>query len=343
MRALVLSSPGKLEIHEIGVPTIKTGELLLRVGMVGFCGGDLNGYRGTFGLQEYPIVLGHEIGATIEAVGVDVPEILEVGQRVTVNPYLNCKVCTACRRSRPNACVDNRTMGVRRPGAMTPLIAVPWESVQLAETLSLRALALVEPLAVGFHAAKRGRITAEDSVVVIGCGVVGLGAVHAAAVAGAYVIAVDIDDKKLDLAQKAGALKAINSTGTDLHTELLAMTGKAGPDVVIEAVGNPTTFRMAVDEVAFAGRVVYIGYSKKPVEYESQAFVQKELDVMGSRNSLGEFPEVIAALETGRFPFEEVISRIATLDDAGAALAEWSDYPARYTKIMVDLTAEHVP
>jgi threonine dehydrogenase-like Zn-dependent dehydrogenase len=310
--------------------------------MVGFCGGDLNGYRGTFGLQEYPVVLGHEIGATIEAVGADVPENFKPGRHATVNPYLNCKLCSACRRNRPNACVDNRTMGVRRPGAMTPLIAVPWESVQLAETLSLQALALVEPLAVGFHAVKRGRITAEDSVVIIGCGVVGLGAAHAAALAGAFVIAVDIDDKKLDLARKAGAQKVINSTSTDLHSELLAITGRAGPDVVIEAVGNPTTFRMAVDEVAFAGRVVYIGYSKKPVEYESQVFVQKELDVMGSRNSLGEFPEVIAALETGRFPLEEVVSRIVTLDDAGAVLAEWSDNPGRYTKIMVDLTAEHV-
>lgn len=343
MRALVLASPGRVEIHEISVPNCKRGELLLRVGMVGLCGGDLNGYRGTFGLQEYPVILGHEIGATIEAVGADVPEVFKCGQRVTVNPYLSCKLCVACRRNRPNACVDNRTMGVRRPGAMTPLIAVPWEAVQLAEMLSLKALALVEPLAVGFHAARRGRITADDSVVVIGCGVVGLGAVHAAARAGASVIAVDIDDKKLDVARKVGAQTTINSRDADLHTELLAITGRAGPDAVIEAVGNSTTFRLAVDEVAFTGRVVYVGYAKNPVEYKSQTFVQKELDIMGSRNSLGEFSEVIAALESGRFPFEEVISKIVTLDDAGAALAEWSDNPGKYTKIMVDLTAEHAP
>src|SRR5262249_5732406 len=163
-------------------------------------------------------------------------------------------------------------------------------------------LALVEPLTVGFHAVKRGRVTGDDTVAVIGCGIVGLGAVHAAAQRGARVIAVDIDDEKLSYARQAGAVQGINSAKADLHTELGKFTQGNGPNVVIEAVGTVATFRAAVDEVAFAGRVVYIGYTKRPVEYESQIFVQKELDIMGSRNSLGDFPEVIAALEAGGFP-----------------------------------------
>ncbi len=340
MRALVLVKPGQTEVREIQPPAPKPGEVLLRVGMVGFCGGDLNGYRGTFALQEYPNVLGHEIGAAIEAVTPGVPETFQPGQRVTVNPYLNCGQCVSCRHGRPNACIDNRTLGVRRPGAMTPLVTVPWQVLHGSAHLSLRALALVEPLTVGFHAVQRGRVAAGDTVAVIGCGIVGMGALHASARRGARVIAVDIDDRKLDLARQAGAAHGINTTKTDLHTALGELTGGIGPDVVIEAVGNSATFRAAVDEVAFTGRVVYIGYAKKPVEYDSRMFVQKELDVLGSRNCLGDVPEVITALEAGGFPMDGVVSKVVTLDDAGAALAAWSDNPGGFTKILVDLTGE---
>ena len=340
MRALVLVEPGRTEVREIEPPAPRSGEVLLRVGMVGFCGGDLNGYRGTFPLQEYPNILGHEIGATIEAVTSGVPEMFKPGQHLTVNPYLSCGQCISCRHGRPNACVDNRTMGVRRPGAMTPLVAVPWNVLHGSQRLSLKALALVEPLTVGFHAAQRGRVAASDTVAVIGCGIVGMGALHASALRGARVIAVDIDDRKLDLAQQAGAAHGINSTRTDLHSALAELTGGIGPDVVIEAVGNPATFRAAVDEVAFTGRVIYIGYSKKPVEYDGRMFVQKELDVLGSRNCLGDFPAVIAALESEAFPIEAVISKVVTLDDAGAALTAWSENPGGFTKILLDLSGE---
>jgi len=342
MRALVLVEPKKLEVREIPPPVPQPGEVLLRVGIVGFCGGDLNGYRGTFVLQEYPNVLGHEVGATIEAVTPGVPAVFQPGQSVTLDPYLNCGMCVSCRRGRPNACIDNRTMGVRRPGAMTPLIAVPWQKLHVSSRLSLKALALVEPLTVGFHAAQRGRVTAEDTVAVIGCGIVGMGALYSAARRGARVIAVDIDDRKLELARQAGAAHGINTTKADLHTALGELTGGNGPDVVIEAVGNPATFQAAVNEVAFTGRVVYIGYAKTPVEYDSRMFVQKELDVMGSRNCLGDFPEVIAALESGTFPIEGVVSRVVTLDEAGAALATWSESPGNFTKILVDLTGEGI-
>ena len=340
MRALVLVEPKKLEIREISPPVPQPGEVLLRVGVVGFCGGDLNGYRGTFVLQKYPNVLGHEVGAVIEAVTPGVPPVFQPGQKVTLDPYLNCGTCVACRRGRPNACIDNRTMGVRRPGAMTPLIAVPWQKLHGSSRLSLKALALAEPLTVGFHAAQRGRITAEDSVAVIGCGIVGMGALHSAARRGARVIAVDIDDNKLDLARQAGAAHGINTSKTSLHEALSELTDGIGPDVVIEAAGNSATFQAAVNEVAFTGRVVYIGYAKQPVEYDSRMFVQKELDVLGSRNCLGDFPEVIAALETGAFPIEAVISRVVTLDEAGEALAKWSACPGSFTKILVDLTGE---
>ena len=341
MKALYLTEPGKTEIREIDRPVPRDDEVLLKVGRVGFCGGDLNGFRGLFELQEYPVVLGHEVGAVIEQMGAGVPDSLKVGMKVTVYPYLNCGTCTSCRKGRPNACQDNKTMGVRRPGAMTRYITVRWQVLFPSENLSLRELALVEPLTVGFHAVNRGRICAGEKVAVIGCGIVGMGAVAASVEQDAEVIAVDIDDSKMDIARKAGVAHTINTSKADLHEVLSEITNGEGPDVIIEAVGNSQTYRAAVDEVAYTGRVVYIGYAKKPVEYETGMFVRKEIEIYGSRNCEKnvDFPAAIAYLEKGGFPVDDVISRVVTLDEAGKALAEWSKDPGPVTKILVDTEA----
>jgi threonine dehydrogenase-like Zn-dependent dehydrogenase len=304
--------------------------------MVGFCGGDLNGFKGLFELQEYPNVLGHEVGGTIEAMGSQVPESFKIGNKVTVYPYLNCGKCISCRKGRRNACQDNKTMGVRRPGAMTRYIAIHWQDLFMSEKLSLKELALVEPLTVGFHAAARGRVSSQDRVAVIGCGIVGMGAIASAVNRGAEVIAIDIDDSKMDIAKKIGVAHTINTSREDLHEALMRITDGDGPDVIIEAVGNAITYRAAVDEVAYTGRVVCIGYAKSAVEFNTGIFVRKEIEILGSRNCTDEFPEVIAYLEAGKFPVDEVISKTVSLDDAGAALADWAANAKGITKIMVD-------
>ena len=336
MRALFLTAIGQTEIREIEKPSIGPEEVLLKIGMVGFCGGDLNGFKGLFELQEYPNVLGHEVGGTIEAMGSQVPDSFKLGNKVTVYPYLNCEKCISCRKGRRNACQDNKTMGVRRPGAMTRYIAIHWQDLFTSEKLSLKELALVEPLTVGFHAAARGRVSSQDRVAVIGCGIVGMGAIASAVNRGAEVIAIDIDDSKMDIAKKIGVAHTINTSREDLHEALMRITDGDGPDVIIEAVGNATTYRAAVDEVAYTGRVVCIGYAKSAVEFNTGIFVRKEIEILGSRNCTDEFPEVIAYLEAGKFPVEDVISKTVSLDDAGAALADWAANAKGITKIMVD-------
>ncbi|MFQ5809947.1 MAG: zinc-binding dehydrogenase [Armatimonadota bacterium] len=146
-----------------------------------------------------------------------------------------------------------------------------------------------------------------------------------------------IDDAKLAIAAKSGAAYTINSRAASLHGSLQGLTDGDGLDVVIEAVGLPQTFRAAVEEVAFTGRVVYIGYAKEPVEYETQLFVQKELDILGSRNCLDEFPAVIEMLEAGNFPVDDMVTRVVPLADAGEALQTWADDPPAFSKILVDL------
>lgn len=336
MKALFLTAIGQTEIREIEKPSIGPEEVLLKIGMVGFCGGDLNGFKGLFELQEYPNVLGHEVGGTIEAMGSQVPESFKIGNKVTVYPYLNCGKCISCRKGRRNACQDNKTMGVRRPGAMTRYIAIHWQDLFASEKLSLKELALVEPLTVGFHAAARGRVSSQDRVAVIGCGIVGMGAIASAVNRGAEVIAIDIDDSKMDIAKKIGVAHTINTSREDLHEALMRITDGDGPDVIIEAVGNAITYRAAVDEVAYTGRVVCIGYAKSAVEFNTGIFVRKEIEILGSRNCTDEFPEVIAYLEAGLFPVEDVISKTVSLDDAGAALADWAANAKGITKIMVD-------
>jgi threonine dehydrogenase-like Zn-dependent dehydrogenase len=193
-------------------------------------------------------------------------------------------------------------------------------------------------LTVGLHAVGRGRVTAHDTVAIFGCGGVGLGAVAASGFRGAKTIAVDLEDAKLALALRAGATHAINTSKEPLHERLLELTGGRGPDVIIEAIGLPQTFRSAVDEVAFTGRVVYIGYAKEPVAYETKWFVQKEIDILGSRNALPEdFREVIRMLEEHRFPVDEAVSAIVPLEEAPAMIKAWSDRPSEFSKIMVRL------
>ncbi len=337
MNALVITAPGETRYVERPRPAPAPGEVLLQVKQLGFCGTDLNTFRGFNPLVTYPRIPGHEIAGVIAEVTAGVPDHLRVGMETTVLPYTTCGKCSSCRSGRVNACRNNQTLGVQRDGAFTDFITVPWEKLVRSDKLSLTEHALVEPLSVGFHAVERGRVADTDTVLVFGCGMIGLGAISGAALLrGARVIAVDVDDAKLALAKQAGAAEIINSQTTNLHEAVQALTDGDGPGVVIEAVGLPATFRAAVDEVCFAGRVVYIGYAKEPVNYETKYFVLKELDIHGSRNATSQnFADVIKVLESGRYPVNATITRRVTFAEAGAALAEWAAAPSRITKIHV--------
>ncbi|MGC1266369.1 MAG: zinc-binding alcohol dehydrogenase family protein [Candidatus Acidiferrum sp.] len=336
MRALVLKSPGHAAIESVPDPAPTENTLLLKVRRVGLCGSDLNSFRGTNPLVSYPRIPGHEVSATIVE-GCQAQPGLAAGTNVTLSPYTNCGACAACRRGRPNACKFNQTLGVQRDGALAQYIRISAEKIYPAN-LSLTELCLVEPLTVGFHAVARGRVTAADTVAIFGCGGVGLGAVAASAFRGAKTIALDVSEEKLETAKAAGAAHTIYTLRENLHQRLMELTEDHGPDVVVEAIGLPQTFRAAAEEVAFTGRVVYIGYAKEPVSYETKLFVQKELDILGSRNALPEdFRAVILMLQEHRFPVNEAVSSIVRLEDAPEALRAWSENPACVKKILVNL------
>ncbi|MBQ1692812.1 MAG: zinc-binding alcohol dehydrogenase family protein [Bacteroidales bacterium] len=326
MKTLQIVQPGVIRLTDTPEPAPGPGEIKVKIHYAGFCGSDLNTFRGANAMVSYPRIPGHEIGASIEALGSDVPDSFKPGQIVTLNPYTSCGKCASCRRGRPNACENNETLGVQRDGAMKEFICVPWQKVIPCGEVPLKYTALIEPMSVGFHAANRGRITKDDVVMVIGCGMVGLGALVSAVQRGATVIAADIDPVKLELARKLGAAYAYNSS-----TE---WEGLPDPDVVIEAVGSVPTYRMAVERVAFTGRIVCIGYAKTDVSLPTSLFVKKELDIMGSRNATPEdFSDVISYLSSG-VDADAFVSDIIDPKDAQDAMEKWNANPGKVFRIL---------
>jgi threonine dehydrogenase-like Zn-dependent dehydrogenase len=336
MKAITIWGEREVALVEREKPQAGVGEVLVKVHYVGFCGSDLNTYLGKNPMVKLPVIPGHEIGATIEAVGEGVPESLRPGMSCTINPYTNCGHCSSCRNGRPNACRFNQTFGVQRDGAMCAYKAVPWQKVMTDQVLTPRRFALVEPMSVGFHAVSRAQVTDLDIVMVVGCGMIGIGALVRAVLRGARVIAVDVDDEKLKLAKQLGAHYTINSVTEDVHTRLQEFTNGAGPDVVIEAVGAPVTYRMAIDEVAFTGRVVCIGYAKTEIAFDTKYFVMKEMDIRGSRNAMPEdFRAVIEYIKRDPDVVEKFISGVYAPKQAKEALDSWAADPGKVFRILI--------
>jgi len=337
MKAFTIKEPGVVSPVEVDEPKMGMNEVLVDVHYVGLCGSDLSSYMGKNPLLTYPRIPGHEISGVIIDKGADVPDTIKKGDRATLSPYTNCGVCPACRAGRINTCEFNQTMGVQRDGAMTSRIAVPFEKIFVSDQLSLQELALVEPLSVGYHAANRGKIAETDSVLILGCGTIGMGALCAAVRKGATIIAVDIDDSKLLQAKKFGATYTINSLKEDARERIKQITNNEGVSVAVEAAGNPVTYSLAVDAVAFAGRLVFIGYTKSEVTLDTRLIVRKELDVTGSRNALRVFPSVITMFERKEMPFTDMITKVFPFEETPEAFRYWKENQGIVSKILIEV------
>jgi 2-desacetyl-2-hydroxyethyl bacteriochlorophyllide A dehydrogenase len=337
MRALVIDGVNQCVLQDIPRTEPGPGEVSIAVSHVGLCGSDLNTFRGANPLVKMPCIPGHEISGSIFAVGPGVDPELAFGVNVVVMPYTSCGTCSSCRKGRTNACRNNRTLGVQQEGGLREWLVVPADKVMVNRTLSLRRSALVEPLAVGFHAAARGQISKGDRVVVLGCGIIGVGAILAAAGRGAEVIAVDVSGSKEATVRRLGASHFINPSVSDLRATVRELTGGDGADVVIEAVGVPETFTDAIELACYAGCVVYVGYSKNPVTYDTQYFNLKELDIRGSRNAtLQDFHDATRCIEKLGVDADLLISRVFPFHEAADALPWWQGVRSEVFKVMVE-------
>ncbi|MDT6941699.1 zinc-binding alcohol dehydrogenase family protein [Brucella pseudogrignonensis] len=335
VKALRIESENVTRFAEIPEAPLLPGHVRVDVKHVGLCGSDLNTFKGLNPLVELPRIPGHEIGGEIVEAAEGVSPAYAKGKRVIVLPYTNCGQCSSCRKGRLNACRYNKTLGVQQNGGLAEQIVLPAEKLILNDSLAPRHLALVEPLSVGFHAVERGRVQAGDTVAVLGCGMIGMGVLIGALARGAKVIAIDPSAEKRELALKFGATHALPG-GEDVVAKVQELTKDDGVDIAFEAVGLPITFTQAVDLAGFAGRVVYVGYSKSPVTYQTQFFNLKELDIMGSRNAtLTDFEAVIAHLEKLGDEADLLISKVFPFEEAEQALPYW-DGDRNVLKIIIE-------
>ena len=340
MKAVYMAEPGKVSVLEIPEPQAGDHDVLIRVHRVGLCGTDLQSYRGTAALTNYPLVPGHELGGEVVSWGRAVPDgLFSPGDRVTVKPYFNCWQCYPCSIGRINCCENSRTMGVQmREGALCEYIAVPYGNVMKCAGLSYEEIALIEPLSVGAHVIERANVREGEYVLVFGCGLIGSGAVSAACFRGAHVIVADIASGKFETARAMGAAACVNPQTQDLQAEIARITGGTGVSVAVEAIGLPETMAQAIHAVNFAGRVGYVGYSKKSVEMNATLIVKKELTIVGARNALiDEFRTVRENISAHRLDFKRLISATYAIDDAPKAFADWDGSPERFLKIQIQI------
>jgi len=310
-----------LAIHEVPMPTCRPDEVLVRVRACAICGSDVHGYDGSSGRRIPPIVMGHEaageVAETDEAISRFQP-----GDRVTFDSTIYCGTCAFCRAGRVNLCNDRKVLGVscedyRRDGAFAEFVAVPERIVYaIPDELSFEHASLVEPVSVAIHAASRAAVRLDDSAVVIGAGTIGLLAMQALKRTGCgRIIAVDLDEDRLRLAKQLGATDTVNSAHNATADAVAALTGGNGADIVLEAVGIEETVGASLACARKGGTVVLVGNVTPGVAFPLQAAVTRELNVLGSCASSGEYPAAIALLAREEIVVEPIISATGGLED----------------------------
>ena len=316
MKVVYVEEPGKIEIREKEMPTLKKGEALLKIKYCGICGADVATFTGNQPFTTYPRIPGHEFSAEI----VEIEENdrgLKVGDIVTANPYFNCGHCYSCERGIVNACTDNQTMGVQRDGSFAEYVAMPIERIYPGKGLSAKTLALIEPFSIGYHAVSRGHVKPGHKVLVIGAGAIGIFAAISAKLKGAEVYISDVFEKRLENALKFGVDGIIDVSKEDLLERTKEITNGNGFDICIEAVGQSATFLNCIDAAAFGADIILIGNGKKETTFNHSILLKKELNIYGSRNALKkDFLELIDLISSGKINVDHIVSDIFDKEDA---------------------------
>lgn len=308
MKYIVCKEPGTFLLEEKSPPKRKEGEALLRITKIGICGTDLHAYQGNQSFFTYPRILGHELAAEILEVD-DNPQGMKSGDSVIIMPYLSCGKCIACKNGKTNCCTDIAVLGVHADGGMQEIISLPTNILIPSGTLSDKEIAIVEPLAIGAHSLRRAQIQKDESVLVIGCGPIGFGIIKLAQVAGAKVIAMDVNNERLKFAEKAfGVDRLVNALQSPLES-LLACNDNELPTVVIDATGNKKALETGVQYMAHGGKYVLVGHHKGDLTFNHPYIHSKETTLMCSRNAtMEDMLKVKEVLESGEFPTEAYIT-----------------------------------
>ena len=337
MKALICTQPGTFEYRDIPSPVLKPGHAIIKIKRIGICGTDLHAFKGTQPYFSYPRILGHELaGDLIEADGADgfVP-----GEAVTIIPYFNCGTCIACRNGKPNCCTNINVCGVHSDGGMLEYLSVPSYALVKSNGLTYDELALVEPLAIGAHGVSRANIQPNEFVLVIGAGPIGLGTMEFARIAGAIVIAIDINDNRLQFCKDSLQVQhTINATTEDAMERIKEITGNEMPTVVIDATGNQKAINTALQYLAHGGRFVLIGLQKETINFSHPEFHKRETTLMSSRNATRkDFEHVMNTMKKRLVNPATYITHRAKFDEVKDLFETWLNPATEVIKAMVEL------
>lgn len=339
MRAIQFEQPHSCKIIETAEPVQPgPGNALVRVHNVGICGTDISGYLGKMPFFSYPRIPGHELGVEVVALGQGVNEV-QIGDHCSVEPYLNCGKCSACRRGHTNCCEENQTLGVHCDGGLQPYYTVPARKLHVSKKLSFEQLALVETLAIGSHAVTRANPSPGESVLVIGAGPIGLSVIEFAKLSGAETIVMDLNRERLDFCKtKMGIQKTIVPEGSDVENQLKQITADGSwPAVVIDATGSNKSMSQALYYCGFAGRVVYVGITQAELTFpHAPVLHRRELTLKASRNALPEdFKKIIRLIEEGRIDTSPWITHRTPFADLPGAFPSFTKPETGVIKAMV--------
>lgn len=344
MKALLLSDYKKLEVTDFIYPQVGANDVLVEVRACGICGSDIHGYDGSSGRRIPPLVMGHEAAGIVADVGSAVKSF-EPGDRVTFDSTISCGDCFYCRRGQINLCDHRMVMGVscddyRRHGAFAEFVSVPQHiCYRLPDGFAFQHAAMIEAVSVAVHAANRTPVSLGDTAVVVGSGMIGLLVIQAIRLAGcSQVIAVDLDSARLEKAKGVGADVALKAGEVDVPARVRELTGGRGADVALEVVGTTATTHTAIESVRKGGTVTMVGNLARSVEVPMQSIVTRELSVVGTCASSGEYPACIDLLASGAILVNEMITATASLEEGVDWFARLYEGEAGVMKVILDPT-----
>jgi len=338
MNAVILNEPGKLAPYDAPEPAAPAaGEALIRVHRIGFCGTDYHAFHGRQPFFNYPRILGHELGVEVLAVGEGVTNVA-AGDKCSLEPYLHCGECRACRKGSINCCSNIKVIGVHIDGGMRERFVVPAAKLHSSKSLSYDALALVETLAIGAHAIDRAAVGQGETVVVIGAGPIGLSTIQFALLRGAKVVVIDRALSRLEACSQLYPAVVTLDPEKPFVEQLTELTGGDLADAVVDATGNLASMGASLEYVGQTGRLVYVGLAQGEVTFNDPLFHRREMTLLASRNALPRnFTAIIADMESGKIDPLAWITHRCTLDEIPVRLPEWSEPKAGVIKAVASL------
>jgi 2-desacetyl-2-hydroxyethyl bacteriochlorophyllide A dehydrogenase len=339
MNTIVLEQPGRLvATHRLNAEALQDNEALARVKRVGICGTDLHAFKGDQPFFSYPRVLGHELGVEVIAVGGNHAG-LQPGDRCAVEPYLHCGACVACRRGKSNCCARLQVLGVHADGGLTETLIVPINKLHKSDHLSLEQLALVEPLSIGAHAVARAEPERDEFALVVGVGPIGLAVIQFAQLAGARVIALDVNEGRLDFAVEHFGVEHAVKAGDDALDLINGMTDGEMPVTVFDATGNKRSVEASFNLVAHGGKLALVGLFEGEVTFKDSDAHRRELTLLRCRNATGaDFQRVIGHLEAGEIDVNPWITHRVTFAEAITQFTRWLNPQSRFIKAVVEVS-----